>query len=157
MKNEFINFDSLHKSVKAILTDSLNEDDACKYEDLIDEQSFIIAQDTVESMRKCVHQRDPRIVGNFNNIRSDWDCHKDSYWVAKSENDEAIEVKPFGRFDDMVKGMAEGTLSEEQVQIVQTWCEEWFFDTFGTWGMRYNFQTLIGELEYEDEELGIVV
>jgi len=146
---EFINFDSMYECIKGIYTDAI--DNAEDHEDLIEDMAYNVAQGIVRDMRKYVHQNDTKIVGNFNNIRSDWDYIKDSFWVAKDENSEAVEIKPFGKFDDMVKGMDEGTLTDEQVWIVQQWCEGWFFETFGTYNLKYNFQNFIGELEYEEE------
>ena len=146
---DFLNKESLYECIKGIYTEAI--DNPQDHEDLIDEMAYNVAEQTVEDMHIYVHRDDTHINGKFNNIRNDWDYIKQSFWVAKDENSKAVEIKPFGRFDDMVKGMDEGTLTDEQVEIVQTWCEGWFFETFGTYNLKYNFQTVIGEIEYEEE------
>ena len=47
--------------------------------------------------------------------------------------------------------MDNDTLSDAQVKDVQTWCIDWFFYAFGTFGITYNFQSWISDLEYERE------
>lgn len=146
---DFLNYDSMYECIKCIYEDAI--DNPQEHEEYIEEFAAENARRFVSDMRKYVHQNDTEIVGNFNNIRNDWDYIKESFLVAKDENSEAVEIKPFGKFDDMVKGMDDGTLTDEQIWMVQQWCEEWFFETFGTWGLKYNFQNFICELEYEEE------
>lgn len=139
---DFINYDDMYEALKEILTDALNEDEVSKYEDEIECHAEIYAQNAVESMRKYVHQKNTRIEGNFCNIREDWE-----------DTPEFIgsEVQPWGKFDDMVKSMDDDTISDEDCKKVQTWCMDWYFRAFGTWGLTYNFQSYISELEYEEE------
>ena len=68
---EFINFDSMHECIKGIYTDAI--DNAEDHEDLIEDMAYNVAQGIVRDMRKYVHQDDTHIIGNFNNIRNDWD------------------------------------------------------------------------------------
>ena len=147
---DFLNRESMYECIKTIYEEAI--DNAEDHEDLIEDMAYNVAESTADDIRKYVHMKDTRIMGNFNNIRSDWDYHKESFWVARDENSKAVEVKPFCTFDDMVKGMDEDTLSDEQVWMVQQWCEGWFFETFGTYNLKYNFQTMVAEIEYEDKE-----
>ena len=143
---DFINYDDMYERIKNIYIDALNEDEVSKYEDVIEYHAEYAAQNAVESMRKYVHRKDTRMDGNFCNIREDWE-----------DTPEFIgsEVQPWGKFDDTVKSMDDDTISDEDCKKVQTWCMDWYFRAFGTWGLKYNFQSYISELEYEEERCAI--
>ena len=140
---DFLNYDSMYECIKNIYIDALDEDEASKYEDEIECHAEISAQDAVEIMRKYVHRKDTRMDGNFCNIREDWE-----------DTPEFIgsEVQPWGKFDDMVKSLDDETISDEDLKKVQQWCMDWYFRAFGTFGLKYNFQTFIAEIEYEEQE-----
>ena len=139
---DFINQDDMYECIKNIYIDALDDEEVSKYENEIECYAEIAAQDAVESMRKYVHRKDTRMDGNFCNIREDWE-----------DTPEFIgsEVQPWGKFDDMVKSMDDETISDEDCKKVQTWCRDWYFCAFGTCGLKYNFQSNISELEYEEE------
>ena len=145
---DFINYDDMYECIKNIYIDALDEDEASKYEDEIECHAEIAAQDAVESMRKYVHRKDTRMDGNFCNIREDWE-----------DTPEFIcsEVQPWGKFDDMVKSMDDDNISDEDLKKVQTWRMDRYFRAFGTWGLKYNFQSYISELEYEEEHCAVMV
>jgi hypothetical protein len=139
---DFINYDDMYECIKNIYIDALDEDEASKYEDEIECHAEIAAQDAAESMRKYVHRKDTRMDGNFCNIREDWECCPEFI---------GSDVKPWGKFDDMVKSLDDETISDDDLKKVQQWCMDWYFRAFGTFGLKYNFQSYISELEYEEE------
>lgn len=139
---EFINYQNAYDAFLEILMGCLDDDDKCTYESHAEEYAHYAAVDAVESMREYVHFKDTKMDGNFANIREDWDYYPD---FVRSN------VKPFGTFDDMLKGMDNDTFTDEQVAKVQEWCLDWYFTAFGTFGLTYNFQSLIGDLKYEEE------
>jgi hypothetical protein len=139
---DFINYDDMYECIKNIYIDALDEDEASKYEDEIECHAEIAAQDAAESMRKYVHRKDTRMDGNFCNIREDWECCPEFI---------GSDVKPWGKFDDMVKSLDDETISDYDLKKVQQWCMDWYFRAFGTFGLKYNFQSYISELEYEEE------
>ena len=81
---DFLNYDSMYECVKGIYEDTI--DNPQEYDEYIEEFAAENASRFVSDMRKYVHQKDTKIVGNFNNIRNDWDYIKESFWVAKDEN-----------------------------------------------------------------------
>lgn len=92
-------------------------------------------------MFKYVSGNDYRIMGNFNNIEWDWDnAHKDGI-----------------KFQDLRKKLLDG-VNDADTDEFSTWAIDWFFDTFGTYNMCYNYQNTISDLAYsyqqEDEENG---
>lgn len=137
---EFLDLDSMFHTLKEILTEEAG-DNAAEYEDIIEDYAYHLAESFVRDMRKYVHQKDTKLIGNFSNIRLDWDYALENR-----------EIKPWGKFDDVVKSVDDGTISDADLKKLQTWCSDWFFHAFGTWGITYNFNSFIAELEEEEEE-----
>lgn len=146
-KKEFLNFDDVFESFINICKDAIDDDEMCKYESEMEDYVYELTRNTVHNMEIYVHKKDTHMCGNFCNIREDWE---DTIGFVKSN------IIPWGRFDDMVKSVDDGTISDDDLKKVQEWCLDWFFTAFGTWGIKYNFQTFIGELEYEEENYGEV-
>ena len=140
MQKEFLNYTKVYDDFVELFLNCI--DDAEMYEDVIEDYAHNAAISTLEDMRKYVHQQDTSMSGNFADIRQDWNVIKD--FVIS-------EVEPWGDFDEIISTIDEGTISDEDLEKFQTWCLEWFYTAFGTWGLCYNFQTLISELEYERE------
>jgi hypothetical protein len=139
---EFINFEDMEQTLLNLYKKCLDENDAAKYESTIEEYAHINAESICEDMNRYVHRKDTRMDGNFCNIREDWE---ETYDFIGSE------VKPWGKFDDVIKSIDNKTISDEDLKKFQTWCKDWFFRAFGTWGLCYNFQELISEMEWEEE------
>lgn len=92
-----------------------------------------------KDMRKYLHQSDHRIIGNFNNIEYDY-CH--------------FRTGEFGYNDsllnDMIKRLDEGATDEQSVKD-RDFLASWFWETFGTYGVTYNFSSNLSEELYELE------
>lgn len=112
------------------------------YEDEVEEYAEFYAIEYEESMFKYCHFEDTSMMGNFANIRQDWDYIPD--FVGS-------EVKPWGRFDEIIKSIDEKTISEEDLAKFHIWAEDWFFTAFGTYNIKYNFGNHISDLEYQRE------
>lgn len=140
---EFINFEDMEQTLLDLYKNCLDDENAQKYESTIEEYANINAQTIVDDMNRYVHQKDTKIIGNFCNIREDWEVTPDFI---------GSDVKPWGKFSDVVKSIDNGTISEEDLKKFQQWAKDWFFRAFGTWGLCYNFQTLISEMEWEEEQ-----
>ena len=141
---DFINYDSMLEVCMNLFTEVVEEFGYDK--DLWDEEitvyADICAQDAVDSMRKYVHRKDTRMCGNFCNIREDWEYCPEFI---------GSEVKPWGRFDDVIKSIDDETISDEDLAKFQTWTMDWYFTAFGTFGLKYNFGEIISEKAYEME------
>lgn len=142
---EFLNRDMVYNWSVTILTGE--RDSMCDLHDdydwLIESYAETLTEEFCRDMQKYARQKDTKLDGNFCNIKEDWD---NNTGFIKSE------VQPFGRYDDMVSSMIDETISDDQLAIVQQWCFDWFLCAFGTWGIKYNFSTAIGEYEYEYEK-----
>ena len=140
---QFINLEDMESTLQKIFTESLSEEDAAKHESLIEGYASLTAESIVSDMREYVHRKDTHMMGNFCDIKQDWD-----YCPECIESD----IKPWGKFSDMVQSVDDETISDEDLAKVQQWCKDWFFTAFGTWGLIYNFHNFIAEIEYEEEE-----
>lgn len=132
----------MEQTLLNLYKECLGEEDAQKYESTIEEFANINAQTIVEDMNRYVHRKSTKIDGNFCNIREDWEYCPDFI---------GSEVKPWGKFSDVVKSIDDETISDEDLAKFQQWTKDWFFRAFGTWGLCYNLQTLISEMEWEEE------
>lgn len=147
MRKEFLNFDDVNECFANLFYDVVKDYgyDEGIYESFVEEEAHFAALHTLESMKKYCHQSDTRMIGNFCNIREDWEI---TYEFIGSE------VKPWGKFDDVIKSIDDDTISDEDLKKFQTWALDWYFRAFGTWGLKYNFgETLTNfaeELEKED-------
>lgn len=145
MEYAFIDKDGMERDVLAILKGTLSDfglDGDEYYSELADEEARRLALSFSESMEKYCHMADTRMIGNFANIREDWDRIPG---FVKSD------VKPWGRFDDIVRSIDDRTIGAEDLEKFQQWANDWFFTAFGTWAICYNFGSLVSELEYEKE------
>lgn len=143
MEYTFLNEQKHYETLLSIFMDVVkNYDDPTEYEWYAEDEAERLASSHVKDMEEYVHMSDTKLYGNFANIREDWDYIPD---FVKSE------VKPWGRFDDVVKSIDDKTISEEDLAKFQQWCEDWFFTAFGTYNLEYNFATDLGELAYYDE------
>lgn len=144
MAKDFLNYDDVFETFLNLFKDQI-EDYGMDYglwEDVTEEYAHDSAIETMESMKRYVHQKDTRMSGNFCNIREDWE-----YCPEFIDS----EVKPWGCFDDVIKSIDDGTISDEDLKKFQTWAFDWFFRAFGTFGLTYNFGEWIYQLEYERE------
>lgn len=140
-KYTYLNAETFESFITELFKDETSERSAEIFDDMIREYVNYVVEQCVNDMDKYVHQTDHRIIGNFNNISRDWNngdkCHTD--------------IEPWGTFDEIVAGMDNGTLSNEDAAKVQEWMFAWFIDTFGTFGLTYKYSEWLGELEYEFE------
>ena len=141
---DFLNFENVHETFKNLFEEVVDNYgyDQGEFENIVEDRAFDSAMETLESMKKYVHQKDTRMIGNFCNIREEWE---ETYEFIGSE------VKPWGKFDDVIKSIDDETISDEDLDKFQTWAFDWFFRAFGTWGLKYNFGELISEIAYENE------
>ena len=141
MEYTFINEQKHYETLLSIFMEVLEDHGDTDYEWFAEDEAERLAASHVESMKDYVHQRDTKIYGNFCDIRDDW--NRPGFVHS--------EIEPWGRFDDVVKSIDEKTISEQDLEKFQQWCEDWFFTAFGTYNLEYNFATDLSEIAYRDE------
>ncbi len=95
---------------------------------------------------KYVNQKDHKIWGNCGNIEDDYIKEvTGTYWISEYDGSKGKWHEIFPYF---VKRMNEMDDSEQSTKD-RKWVVEWYFKTFGTFGIKYNFQEGISEYLYE--------
>ena len=144
MDKTFLNYDKLYAALEEVFTEALeNMEDGESYDWMIEGYCEYHTQRIMDDMKEYIHKKDTSMIGNFANIRTDWEYCKE---FVKSN------VEPWGRFDDIVASVDNGTITDEDLAKLQEWCLDWFFTAFGTWGLKYNFQTDVADQMYIDEQ-----
>lgn len=145
--NKDKHFQALLGCYKEVINDcgdnlTMGEDTAVEF---AEEEAERLTESHIKSMNTYVHQYSTRMIGNFADIREDWDYITT---FVKSE------VTPWGRFDDIVKSIDDETISQADLEKFQQWCEDWFWTAFGSYNIKYNFGTWLGDIddEYRREE-----
>lgn len=100
-------------------------------EDTVEELVECLANNLNKSIGKCLHMSDAHIAGKLDNNRFDYKVD----------------------FADMVKRLDEGA-EDEQTNADRDFLTSWFWDTFGTFFISYNFAYELSEALYcaEQEE-----
>lgn len=149
MEKEILNRENVYETFYNLFKEVVEDYgyDLSLFEDYVEEYTIRSTENTLESMKKYCHKKDTRMSGNFCNIREDWEYTYDFI---------GSEVKPWGKFDDVIKSIDDGTISDEDLEKFQTWVFDWYFRAFGTWGLKYNFGEFIGEIAYEFEREGVL-
>lgn len=96
-------------------------------------------------MCKYLNMSDHKIAGNFNNIDYDYPAHINGVIGYDSSLVNTIIVR-----------LNAGEQSE-QANADRDWLVDWFWETFGSWGIRRNFNDcvaeIVHELEHEENEI----
>lgn len=144
-EKEYISIEKMAQRVLSILKDSrdgmLDDDNRDVIEteysdDVLEERAWDMAYQTNNDMREYLHSKDHKIPGNFNNIDYDYPHHI----KGEVEYDFPLVSAMIARLDN-----GEET---EQAQADRDWLVDWFFETFGTFGISYNFETEMAEQVY---------
>lgn len=101
--------------------------------DLCEEEGSSLAYHWANEFRSYCNQEDTKIYGNFNNIKWDYELE------FKGKRYEDILAKLNNEIDD------------EETKEFKDWAVTWFFETFGTFGMKYNFSDTL--YTYFEEEI----
>ena len=121
-------------------------------DELIEELAFEDCCQTNSYMKKYVNQKDHKIIGNFGNIEDDYIKEvTGTYWISDYDGSKG---KWHEIFPDFVKRMNEMDDSYQSTKD-RKWVVEWYFQTFGTFGIKYNFQDEISEFlcEIQNEDV----
>lgn len=145
---DYINIDRMKDEIFNLLKDaveSYGEGDENDYlraiydDDALNECAAIMAGKYNRDMKEYLHMDDHKLCGNFNNVEYDY-VH--------------FRTGEYSYDDDMLREMIaklDNGEESEQATADREFLTDWFWDTFGTFGITYNFQTELGEMLYEYE------
>lgn len=148
-EKNFLNFDrlfnelvELYKGVRDEFMNDSNSDYLLDMvsDDFIEETAIEKAIEFNRDMGKYLNMKDHKIDGNFNNIDYDYPHHINGEFGYDSQ-----------LVDAMIARLNSGEKSE-QADADRDWLVDWFWETFGTFGLTYNFSEYISELLYEFEQ-----
>lgn len=122
------------------ITDENRDCLLCEVSDgFIEETAMEKAIEFNSDMGEYLNMKDHKIYGNFNNIDYDYPHHI----TGEFEYDSQL-------VDAMIERLNSGEKSE-QADADRDWLVEWFFETFGTFGISYNFSEFVSEILYQYE------
>ena len=147
-EKNFLNIDRLRDEILELykgVRDEFVDDSNREYllntisDEYLEESAWERAIEFNRDMGKYLNMKDHKIDGNFNNIDYDYPHHING---------------EFGYDEPLVNAMVERLNSgeqSEQADADRDWLVDWFWETFGTFGLTYNFSEYISELLYEFE------
>ena len=145
-EKNFLNIDRLRNEILELykgVRDEFMNDSNREYlldtisDEYLEESAWERAIEFNRDMGKYLNMKVHKIDGNFNNIDYDYPHHING---------------EFGYDEPLVNAMIERLNSGEQSKQADAdrdWLVDWFWETFGTFGLTYNFSEYISELLYE--------
>lgn len=148
---DYIDIDAMHDTLFEMFKEERENYGDDEYRDVIEsefdderlsEEAIDLAFQINTDMKRYLHKKDHAIFGNFNNIDYDYPRHIN----GEFEYDDDL-VK------DLIKRLDERDMSE-RTKSDRLWLNDWFFYTFGTFGIRYNFdETMSAAIEEHEREM----
>lgn len=100
-------------------------------------------------MKKYLHLPDQHMNGNFANLYEDYPKHRTgTFWVSEYDGPVA---EYFNLYPQMVARL-DAAEDSEQANEDRAYLEEWYFEAFGTYNIKYNFSNELVEIHYMMEE-----
>lgn len=98
-------------------------------------------------MKKYLHLNDQRMDGNFANLYNDYPRHvTGTFWATDYDGDDYYDFYP-----QMVARL-DAAEDSEQANEDREYLEEWYFEAFGTYNIKYNFSNELEEIHSMMEE-----
>lgn len=147
---DYISVKNFAKAIEALyrecLEDYENSEDIEEY--LADFEGFNIqslAWDfTMKANRetkKYLHMQNHRMDGNFANIEEDYPAHiTGTYWSSEYAGDDYFRL-----FPQMVARL-DAAEDSKQADEDRAYLMDWYFEAFGTFGIKYKFQDTLSEI-----------
>lgn len=153
---DYIGVESFAKTIEGLYRECLeNFDDA---EDMgeyiadlygknIQSMAWDFTLEANREMKKYLHLNDQRMDGNFANLYNDYPRHvTGTFWATDYDGDDYYDLYP-----QMVARL-DSAEDNEQANKDREYLEEWYFKTFGTYNIKYNFGNYLEEVHSMMEE-----
>lgn len=153
---DYIGVKSFAKTIEGLYRECLeNFDDADDLEEYIADlygkniQSLAweFTHKVNREMKKYLHLNDQRMDGNFANLYDDYPRHVTGVWWASDYDG--------GDYYDLYPQMVarlDAAEDSEQANEDREYLEEWYFEAFGTYNIKYNFSNELEEIHSMMEE-----
>lgn len=148
---DYIGVSSFTKTIENLYRECLNNfDDKERLEEYIDEiyeKNYIhklsvqFALEANRDMKKYLHLDDQRMNGNFANLYYDYPKHiTGTWWVSEYDGDDYYDLYP-----QMVARL-DAAEDSKQANEDRAYLEDWYFEAFGTYNIKYNFSNELEEI-----------
>lgn len=98
-------------------------------------------------MKKYLHLNDQRMNGNFADLSMDYPKHRTGVWWATDyDGDDYYDLYP------AMVARLDAAEDSEQADKDREYLEEWYFEAFGTYNIKYNFSNELEEIHSMMEE-----
>ena len=105
------------------------------------------ALETNRDMKKYLHMNNHSMPGNFADIEEDYPAHiTGTRWPSEYAGDDYFRL-----FPQMVARL-DSAEDSDRAKEDRAYLEDWFFDAFGTYNIKYNFSNWLSEIVYMREE-----
>ena len=129
--------------------EDLEEYSADVFEKNIQSMAWDFTLEANREMKNYLHRKSQHMDGNFADLSMDYPKHRTgTFWVSEYDGPVA---EYFSLYPDMVARL-DAAEDSEQADEDREYLEEWFFDAFGTFGIKYNFSNELDEIAYMIEE-----
>lgn len=155
---DYIGVESFAKTIENLYRECLeNFDDAEDMEEYIADVfgkniQYMAWDFTLEAnreMKNYLHRKSQHMDGNFADLSMDYPKHRTgTFWVSEYDGPVA---EYFSLYPDMVARL-DSAEDSDQADEDREYLAEWFFDAFGTFGIKYNFSNYLDEIAYMLEE-----
>lgn len=153
---DYIGVESFAKTIENLYRECLeNFDNAEEMEEYIADlygkniQSLAwdFTLETNRDMNKYLHMDNHNMDGNFADIENDYPAHiTGTYWSSEYAGDDYYDLYP-----QMVARL-DAAEDSEQANEDREYLEEWYFEAFGTYNIKYNFSNELEEVHSMMEE-----
>ena len=100
-------------------------------------------------MKKYLHLPDQHMNGNFADLSIDYPKHRTGTFCVSEYDGPVAEY--FNLYPQMVARL-DAAEDSEQANEDREYLEEWYFEAFGTYNIKYNFSNWLSEIVYMREE-----
>lgn len=98
-------------------------------------------------MKKYFHLNDQHMNGNFADLSMDYPKHRTGVWWATDyDGDDYYDLYP------AMVARLDAAEDSEQADKDREYLEEWYFEAFGTYNIKYNFSNELEEIHSMMEE-----
>lgn len=116
-------------------------------EKYIHNEAFRFALYANKEMKKYLHKDSQHMDGNFANLYEDYPKHVTGVrWASDYDGDDYYDFYP-----QMVARL-DAAEDSEQANEDREYLEEWYFEAFGTYNIKYNFSNELEEIHSMMEE-----
>lgn len=153
---DYIGVESFAKVIESLYRECLeNFDDAEDLEEYIADlygkniQSLAweFTLEANKEMKKYLHKDSQHMDGNFANLYNDYPRHvTGTFWATDYDGDDYYDLYP-----QMVARL-DAAEDSEQANEDRAYLEEWYFEAFGTYNIKYNFSNELEEVHSMMEE-----